>query len=87
MLCRNSSRPRQFIIMCGMQSVHTLHRVNQMKMLLTLILQLHIFRLDLTVMERLRPLLPPQKPKTGRPAKDHRQVLNAILWILCTGVP
>ena len=37
--------------------------------------------------ERLRPLLPPQKPRTGRPAKDHRTVLNAILWLLRTGAP
>lgn len=37
--------------------------------------------------ERLRPLLPPQKPKTGRPSKDHRTILNGILWILRTGAP
>jgi transposase len=37
--------------------------------------------------ERLRPLLPPQKPHTGRPNKDHRQVVNAILWIDRTGAP
>jgi transposase len=37
--------------------------------------------------ERLRPLLPLQKPRTGRPAKDHRTVLNGILWILRTGNP
>ncbi len=37
--------------------------------------------------ERLRPLLPPQKPRTGRPANDHRTVLNGILWILRTGCP
>ena len=37
--------------------------------------------------ERLRRLLPPQKPRTGRPAKDHRTVLNGILWILRTGSP
>jgi transposase len=37
--------------------------------------------------ERLRPLLPPQRPRTGRPAKDHRTVLNGILWILRTGSP
>ena len=37
--------------------------------------------------ERLRPLLPPQRPETGRPAKDHRSVVNAILWRLTTGVP
>ena len=37
--------------------------------------------------ERLRPLLPPQKPRTGRPAKDHRTVLDGILWVLRTGSP
>jgi transposase len=36
---------------------------------------------------RLAPLLPPQRPRTGRPAKDHRTVLNGILWILRTGAP
>src|SRR5918992_6339992 len=37
--------------------------------------------------ERLQPLLPPQKPKTGRPAVDHRRILNGILWVLRTGAP
>jgi transposase len=37
--------------------------------------------------ERLAPLLPPQRPATGRPAHDHRTVLNGILWRLATGVP
>ena len=37
--------------------------------------------------EKLCPLLPPQKPSTGRPAKDHRTVVNGILWILRTGCP
>lgn len=37
--------------------------------------------------DRLAPLLPPQRPETGRPAKDHRSVVNAILWRLATGVP
>ncbi len=37
--------------------------------------------------ERLRPLLPPQTPRTGRPANNHRTVLNGILWILRTGSP
>ncbi len=37
--------------------------------------------------ERLRPLLPPQRPATGRPANDHRAVVNAILWRLKTGAP
>ena len=36
---------------------------------------------------RLAPLLPPQKPATGRPAKPHREVLEAIGWVLRTGAP
>jgi transposase len=35
--------------------------------------------------EKLEPLLPPQKPRTGRPNKDHRTIINGILWILKTG--
>src|SRR6266540_3530929 len=37
--------------------------------------------------ERLQSLLPPQKPPTGRPAHDHRMIINGILWILRTGAP
>ena len=37
--------------------------------------------------ECTRPLLPPWKPKTGRPAVDHRTILNGIPWILRTGAP
>jgi transposase len=37
--------------------------------------------------ERIKPLLPPQKPPIGRPAKDHRLIINGILWILKTGAP
>mgnify|MGYP001209479772 CR=1 FL=1 len=37
--------------------------------------------------ERLRAILPPQKPRTGHPAKDHRLVVNGIVWILRTGAP
>jgi transposase len=37
--------------------------------------------------EKLYPLLPPQKPKRGRPAQDHRLIINGILWILRTGAP
>lgn len=36
---------------------------------------------------RLEPHLPPLKPATGRPNKDHRLVLEAILWVLRTGAP
>jgi transposase len=37
--------------------------------------------------ERLAPLLPPQKPAVGKPAHDHRRILNGILWKLRTGAP
>jgi len=40
---------------------------------------------------RLAPLLLPQPPKTGsrggRPNKDHRLVVEGMLWILRTGAP
>ena len=35
--------------------------------------------------EQVRPLLPPQKPQTGRPATDHRLIVEGILWVACTG--
>jgi hypothetical protein len=35
--------------------------------------------------EQVRPLLPPQKPQTGRPAVDHRLVLEGMLWVVRTG--
>ena len=46
-------------------------------------------RYDLTPAqwERLEPLLPPQKPNTGRPNHDHRTIINGIVWILRTGAP
>ena len=34
--------------------------------------------------EQLRLLLPPQKPPTGRPAVDHRLILEGMLWIART---
>ncbi len=37
--------------------------------------------------EKLKPLLPPEKPRTGKPNHDHRLVVNGILWILRTGAP
>ena len=36
--------------------------------------------------QKLRPLLPLKAP-TGRPANDHRQMINGILWIQRTGAP
>jgi hypothetical protein len=35
--------------------------------------------------EQIRPLLPPQKPVTGRPAVDHRLVVEGILVVMRTG--
>lgn len=35
--------------------------------------------------ERVRPLLPPQRGRVGRPLNDHRQVLGGILWVAGTG--
>lgn len=37
--------------------------------------------------QQIAPLLPPQKPDMGRPAKDHRLIINGILWVLRTGAP
>ena len=36
---------------------------------------------------RLAPLLPPQRPRVGRPARDHRTIINALLWLGKTGAP
>jgi hypothetical protein len=46
-------------------------------------------RNDLTDVQwrRLAPLLPPERPRTGRPNHPHRTILNGILWILRTGAP
>jgi putative transposase of IS4/5 family DUF4096 len=35
--------------------------------------------------EQLRPFLPPQKPLTGRPAVDHRVIVEGMLWVVRTG--
>ena len=35
--------------------------------------------------ERVAPLLPPQQPRTGRPANDHRTTLAGMLWVARTG--
>src|SRR5262245_61075718 len=36
---------------------------------------------------KLAPLLPPEKPATGRPNRDHRTVVEGICWVLRTGAP
>ncbi|KOR88006.1 transposase [Paenibacillus solani] len=38
--------------------------------------------------EKIKDLLPPErKPQGGRPPKDHRYMLNTMLWIARTGAP
>lgn len=37
--------------------------------------------------ERLKPLLPPQKPSRGRPSRDHRAIIDGMLRIDRTGAP
>src|SRR5918998_2015905 len=46
-------------------------------------------RYDLTDRQwrRLEPLLPPQRPRTGRPNDDHRRIVNGIPWVPRTGAP
>ena len=39
------------------------------------------------VWERLRPLLPGEASKKGRPDRNNRMFLNAVFWILHTKVP
>ena len=37
--------------------------------------------------QQLEPFLPAQKPRIGRPGKDHRTIINGVLWVLRTGAP
>lgn len=37
--------------------------------------------------EQVEFLLPPERPATGRPNRDHRPMLDGILWKLRTGAP
>ena len=37
--------------------------------------------------EQIEALLPKAKTKRGRPAQDHRQLLNGMIWVLRTGAP
>jgi transposase len=37
--------------------------------------------------EIFRPFVLPNRPKKGRPAADHRRVLDGIFWINRTGAP
>ncbi|PMB02707.1 hypothetical protein CEN49_24930 [Fischerella thermalis CCMEE 5273] len=35
----------------------------------------------------IEPLLPKNQPRRGKPWRDHRTVINGILWRLRTGAP
>ena len=37
--------------------------------------------------EQIEVLLPKASTKRGRPAQDHRQMLNGMIWVLRTGAP
>jgi transposase len=37
--------------------------------------------------EGIRGLLPPERGRKARPAKDNRQMVNAMVWILRSGAP
>ncbi|MBP8650763.1 MAG: IS5 family transposase [Deltaproteobacteria bacterium] len=37
--------------------------------------------------QKFKEYLPPQKPETGRPAEDHRKIINGIFWKVRTGAP
>lgn len=34
---------------------------------------------------QISPLLPPQQPPVGRPARDHRTILAGMFWVVRTG--
>ena len=46
------------------------------------------FRIPDAMWERVQPLLPPEppKPKGGRPRNDDRQMMDAIFYVLRTGI-
>jgi transposase len=37
--------------------------------------------------ERVGPLLPPERGRPGRPSRDNRLMLDAMLWCLAAGLP
>ena len=47
----------------------------------------HQYDISDEVWARLEPILPGRKGATGRMAQDNRRFINAIFWILRTGVP
>lgn len=43
------------------------------------------FELDEERWKLISPLLPPQKPWTGRPANNHRTILEGMFWVMRSG--
>ena len=46
-----------------------------------------LLRLDDEQWRRMEPLLPQQSKTGGRPAKPHRLMVEAMIWVLRTGAP
>jgi hypothetical protein len=69
--CHASRRVRQRRVAPGSPAIH--------------LLPARRFEFSAEQWERIVPLLPPQKPRTGRPNHDHRTFLTGMLWILQTG--
>jgi Putative transposase of IS4/5 family (DUF4096) len=69
--CHAARRARDRPACIGMPAIHVLCPAN----------------LELTEERwaQISPLLPPQKPTTGRPAHDHRLILSGMLWVVRTG--
>lgn len=71
------------------KSCHTRRRAQQQPVPLgrPTMQRLHVGDLELTDERwtRIAPLLPPQRPQTGRTNHDHRTILAGMLWVVRTG--
>jgi transposase len=45
------------------------------------------FELSDELWAMIGPVLPPERGRQARPARDNREMVNAILWVLRTGAP
>lgn len=36
---------------------------------------------------QIKDLFPPRTSKCERARRDHRELINSIIWVLCTGAP
>jgi transposase len=73
----------------GAKRCHTARRAQQPRVApgspLIHLLSARRFALSAEQWARIVPLLPPQKPRTGRPNHDYRTFLAGMLWLLQTG--